>query len=581
MLQPATTSPHTALRRAFALALVLTLSLAGTAAAQTVVEPAAPFTAGSISSIIVGDTTATGERTECHYILRRGAVYVYDRKMDLEGDCTWIIEAEEGDGPRPIIRPAALQGAEEAPRQFHIFSNTSVYLRDLWLDGYDTSVPEPGRPSDNAQVRVSVDSARVFIDNVRFDRNRQSAIRSDNAQTSFYVTNSEFTNIYNANRPDQGYVIDTRGNQLDTVSFVNTSFWNIAGQITRDADDARINYYRMDHNTFVNLGGIPSGSFRLDTLRSELPGEQDFGVISLAQAEFAVFRNNLLVNPGIFGTEDSDVFVPRYVVDVDSMLIEIDSVTFDVAVPQGVDIRNNVIGFDPDLATSFPDTIRGFGNVDFYDPTLDLFIAAKGSEPTLLETLVDLEDAPTPPFDILVTYFEIVGGQREAEQIFFPRDTRNVQDPEGDIDLSYPQTSPAYTAGTGGMPVGDLNWFGMADAYTSGPDEFATPGELGTPVEAGADVPDGFRLHGNFPNPFNPSTTIRFDLDASADVAVRVYDLLGREVMALPAQPFATGSGHAIRLEASTLASGVYFYRVEAQGLTQTQVKAGRMVLLK
>ncbi|MCY4225574.1 MAG: DUF4397 domain-containing protein, partial [Bacteroidetes bacterium] len=52
------------------------------------------------------------------------------------------------------------------------------------------------------------------------------------------------------------------------------------------------------------------------------------------------------------------------------------------------------------------------------------------------------------------------------------------------------------------------------------------------------ELPTEFSLHGNYPNPFNPSTRIQFDLPESAQVSLHVVDMLGREVMALPAQDF-------------------------------------------
>ena len=56
-----------------------------------------------------------------------------------------------------------------------------------------------------------------------------------------------------------------------------------------------------------------------------------------------------------------------------------------------------------------------------------------------------------------------------------------------------------------------------------------------------AELPTEFALHGNYPNPFNPSTRIQFDLPETAQVRVQIVDMLGREVMSLPAQEFEAG----------------------------------------
>ncbi len=95
------------------------------------------------------------------------------------------------------------------------------------------------------------------------------------------------------------------------------------------------------------------------------------------------------------------------------------------------------------------------------------------------------------------------------------------------------------------------------------------------------ELPENFALLGNYPNPFNPSTNISFDLPASADVSIEVYDMLGRRVMVLPMQTIQAGSKRSVQLNASQLASGSYFYRVIAQMESKTQVDNGRMMLIK
>lgn len=82
-------------------------------------------------------------------------------------------------------------------------------------------------------------------------------------------------------------------------------------------------------------------------------------------------------------------------------------------------------------------------------------------------------------------------------------------------------------------------------------------------AEASAAAPKGFYLAQNFPNPFNPTTTINFSIPKSSYVTVRVYDMLGREVATLAAGEFAAGL-HALIWNANNFSSGVYFCRIEA-----------------
>ncbi len=96
-----------------------------------------------------------------------------------------------------------------------------------------------------------------------------------------------------------------------------------------------------------------------------------------------------------------------------------------------------------------------------------------------------------------------------------------------------------------------------------------------------AEIPTEFALHGNYPNPFNPSTRIQFDLPESAQVHLQLIDLLGREVMALPEKDFEAGVNRTIELNATNLASGTYLYRIIATGTESRYVKTGRMTLVK
>lgn len=80
--------------------------------------------------------------------------------------------------------------------------------------------------------------------------------------------------------------------------------------------------------------------------------------------------------------------------------------------------------------------------------------------------------------------------------------------------------------------------------------------------EAGRDQPASFSLQQNYPNPFNPSTQIAFELLTSGKVSLKVFDVMGRQVASLVDQTLAAGT-HSVTFDASSLSSGVYFYRLQ------------------
>lgn len=89
-------------------------------------------------------------------------------------------------------------------------------------------------------------------------------------------------------------------------------------------------------------------------------------------------------------------------------------------------------------------------------------------------------------------------------------------------------------------------------------------------------VPEKFNLYNNYPNPFNPSTVIKFDVAKSEFVKIVIYNMLGEEVSTLINQNLTPGS-YNVDFNAGGLSSGMYFYRLESQGYSQTK----RMILVK
>ncbi|MXW63478.1 MAG: T9SS type A sorting domain-containing protein [Bacteroidetes bacterium SB0668_bin_1] len=99
--------------------------------------------------------------------------------------------------------------------------------------------------------------------------------------------------------------------------------------------------------------------------------------------------------------------------------------------------------------------------------------------------------------------------------------------------------------------------------------------------DAEGEVPTAFQLHGNYPNPFNPSTRVVFDLPSAAEVTVHVFDVLGRNVIVTSPVSLSSGWGHSLEMNASSLPSGVYVYQIRAQAGSEMLVQSGRMTLAK
>ena len=80
----------------------------------------------------------------------------------------------------------------------------------------------------------------------------------------------------------------------------------------------------------------------------------------------------------------------------------------------------------------------------------------------------------------------------------------------------------------------------------------------------------------NYPNPFNPATTIKYSIPELSFVILKVYDVLGNEIVALINEEIPAGS-YEIEFNATDLPSGAYFYRLQAGSFVETK----KMVLMK
>ena len=94
--------------------------------------------------------------------------------------------------------------------------------------------------------------------------------------------------------------------------------------------------------------------------------------------------------------------------------------------------------------------------------------------------------------------------------------------------------------------------------------------------EVSVGVPDKFSLSQNYPNPFNPSTTISFDIPVDSKVKISLFDMSGREVADI-VNEFKTAGYYTVNFNGSSLASGAYFYRIDAGNFVDTK----KMLLVK
>ncbi len=149
-------------------------------------------------------------------------------------------------------------------------------------------------------------------------------------------------------------------------------------------------------------------------------------------------------------------------------------------------------------------------------------------------------------------------------------------------------TLSTTSRGVGPLSLATTYYWRVKAKNAAGWGEFSAEKQFSTILtsavdQLGGDVPKEYALNQNYPNPFNPATTIQFALPRSSRVSLKIFDLLGREIVSLISEEMAPGYFR-VRWQAD-VPSGIYFYRLQAgdasTGSARGFVETKKMILLK
>jgi hypothetical protein len=151
-----------------------------------------------------------------------------------------------------------------------------------------------------------------------------------------------------------------------------------------------------------------------------------------------------------------------------------------------------------------------------------------------------------------------------------------------DVNLGGNQTVNMFTQSSIVFPAAGTNSFGSIKIYKYGVKKVDTEVKQENPA-----VPSSFKLNQNFPNPFNPTTNIKFDIQKSSVVEVAVFNVLGQKVATLVAGQLTPGTystqWNGTADNGMAVASGVYFARMSARTETASEpfVALRKLLLMK
>jgi phosphodiesterase/alkaline phosphatase D-like protein len=360
----------------------------------------------------------------------------------------------------------------------------------------------------------------------------------------------------------------------------NITVYTVGNTLT----DGTTYYYRIKANDGFSDSPFLSGSFKVNAKSPAYPGDLT-GDLAVGFPDFIQFVGSFNKTPGQTGYNAAadlngdgtigfpdfltfvSVFNKKYIQGGSSSGKPVLAVTFG----QDSQAQFNLIGhfvqsktgreLAVDVQLKEASDLQGYGIQVSYDPTVLEFIAASDAGATLLKS-----------------------GDRSAE-IFGVLDHNKET---GDLYIASAVTRGASVSGSG--TLGTLT-FRLLDPNPLNADIQIAQGILFNPALNGfiatnlgdrfSLIPTEYALDHNFPNPFNPETTLRYAIPNAGFVTLSIYNVLGQEVVRLVDSEQMPGfyamSWNGKDASGQTVASGVYLYRIQAGDFHQTH----KMMLLK
>ena len=531
-----------------------------------------PWTGGAsltLNQQIAADT-AIAKLPNRVYVLQRGALYVSNAVFTTPGGWTLRLKANDSSTTKKPVVMLYPTGTGASPwnppgQLFALAGN--LEMRNIEVSGIYEPVDTNRWNMQGGLIQIpsTASGISITIDSCILSNSNGNHIRTDGAPATIKITNTIFANMGYLGRSNlgAGKAIDLRAASVDTLIMFNNTFVNWLDRIIRHypataggTSTGAIKYFKFDHNTLVN-GCSYHGMLSLGTVGSQ-----------------AIITNNLMVDAFAMGN-DSDAtrqaeFIPSGELD-----------------PYGKAKMNWIFSF-PNSTTNWKISNNYYSVSDsgqaFYNQYASAGVTGEGkiltwhingklgadSTKAFTKIAMTFNKAPKLQTQLMRWYRSPTGGNKTKNTpgawVYGTASDPNDMDRKGykyltdTLDLRYPTTSPAYTGGSDGLPVGSLNWFKIATAVK----------------QIDGAVPTAFTLEQNYPNPFNPATRIVFSLPKESKAKLEIFDLLGRNVATLFNET-KHAVQYAVDYDGSKLTSGIYIYRLSTPDMTISK----KMTLVK
>src|ERR1035437_816677 len=543
----------------------------------------------TLDQIINSDTNSTGALKHVYKLVSLDTTYIFSATITVKSDLTIIGvlgPGANGTGRPPCIQPNVLpDGSIPAILFTMIGNNTKGTFKNLYLMGLSTN-SSPTLSTLGVGIQISGNSIKLYVDNCGFEEGRAFAIGYNGQWDSFFITNCKFRNTVDPSQQYEGEVLRNEypgAAYTDSIVMKYNTIFAINCYSAAPVTKYYERYFEFSHNSVVY-------SFK-----------NPFFIFNVTDAKI---NNNIFYSTwagGISKTEYpwwDQLWSPEVgsIIDMDTLDIAKDSVfnptdygktNFRMLseAKRTVEVKNNVCFWHPSLV-NFWKTWNDTATVDsIYTPTwMNTRTTGMFNKPSVWPGIVESGNLNVDPgygasvVDVLantsglngVGFFNYFRTMRSGTasttiwgykvQTVTPGIWKPVWPLPESVDMQY-SNAALKTGGTDGKPIGDLWWFNGITGIHDAP----------------LPVPNQFALYNAYPNPFNPSTKIKFNIGQAGNVSLKIYNVMGQLVKTVIDNVYKNSGQFEYSVKMDNLTSGIYFYTL-TQG---NQAITKKMVLLK
>jgi Secretion system C-terminal sorting domain len=545
----------------------------------------------SLDQIITSDTTSTGDQAHGAYkLVSLDTTYLWLGPITVKSNFA-VVGVLGSDGRPPCIQSGVLQ---DGSLPYYLFivngTHTVATFKNLYLTGLATNntINVLNINGIGSFIQVNADSVKLHVDNVIFEDLPEEAIGYNGNWDSFFITNCKFRNLISATGWFSGEALRNSGNAAITDSIVmhDNTFLAINCYDACPVTVNLVRYFDFEHNSDVMTFQNPFWIFNVTTAKVDNNMFYGTWLGGITQIEYVQFWDELrsLAIPSVIDLDTLGGDIPKMFDPADSSNANF---MWLAEAKRQIEVKNNNF-FEPAAVTSFwqtyDDTARGddsLYSVAWMNARTTNMFTDKTHWPGLVQSGNLSVD---PGYGASITnvlnnnegdgvgefqYFMDIRGNTATTDVYgyqLQSATGANWIPQWPLpelkDMQY-TNGALLTGGTDGEAIGDRGWF--------------TGGYTGV-KQVASQTPGQFSLSEAYPNPFNPSAHIDYSVPKNSFVTLKVYNVLGQEVATLvngmqqPGNYVATFDANG-----SALASGVYFYRLQAANVSITK----KMLLMK